>query len=98
MLQDDADQLKDEAALGGGTAREEQDREEDLIQQALNLFALKQHRLLFEAGTDSKAVVAWNEDTILVSFRGTASKKAAKLDLAVRNLPLFCSFQAQACI
>ena len=86
--------MKDEAALEGGTAKDEQDREEDLIQQALDLFALKQHRLLFEASTDSKAVVAWNEDTILVSFRGTASTKAAKLDLAVGSLLSFCLFHA----
>ncbi|KAK9843872.1 hypothetical protein WJX84_004447 [Apatococcus fuscideae] len=55
--------------------------QQTLISDALALFALTEYRLLFEPSTDTKAIVAWNNDTILVSFRGTASMKAAKLDL-----------------
>lgn len=62
---------------------DEKGKQRGLIGEALGLFNLQEYRLVFEPSTDSKAMVAWNKDTILISFRGTASLKAAKLDLEV---------------
>ena len=62
---------------------DEKGKQQGLIGEALGLFDLREYHLVFEPSTDSKAMVAWNEDTILIAFRGTASLKAAKLDLEV---------------
>ena len=62
---------------------DEKGKQQDLIHEALALFDLREYRLVYELSTDSKAMLAWNADTILISFRGTASIKAAKLDLEV---------------
>lgn len=74
---------EDVEAEKGSDDLDEKGKQRCVIQEALGLFDLTAHRLLFEPLTDTKAVVAWNDATILVSFRGTASMKAAKLDLKV---------------
>lgn len=83
-LQEDAASLKEDLEEPEGLeVHDEKGKQRGLIGEALGLFNLQEYRLVFEASTDSKAMVAWNKDTILISFRGTASLKAAKLDLEV---------------
>ncbi|RYZ37258.1 MAG: hypothetical protein EOP49_31855 [Sphingobacteriales bacterium] len=82
-LKEDLEEQKDVEPLDGKGERQ------GALQEALALYDLTSHRVLFEPLTDSKALVAWNRDTILVSFRGTASMKAAKLDLKV-GIPRTC--------
>lgn len=60
-------------------------RELAVLDHALGLYHLTQYRILFEPTSDTKAIVAWNKHTILISFRGTASLKAVRLDLEVRD-------------
>ena len=67
----------------GMTIHDGEAKQRDVLTQALGLFGLEQYRLMYEPATDSKALIAWREGTILISFRGTASMKAAKLDLKV---------------
>ena len=59
------------------------DRELAVVEHALALYQLTQYRILFEPTSDTKAIVAWNKKTIMISFRGTASLKAVRLDLEV---------------
>lgn len=87
IFQVDAAGLKEDVeAEKGSDDLDEKGKQRCVIQEALGLFNLMAHRLLFEPLTDTKAVVAWSDTTILVSFRGTASMKAAKLDLKVRHV------------
>ncbi|KAK9849140.1 hypothetical protein WJX84_002776, partial [Apatococcus fuscideae] len=62
----------------GGSKRA---RELAVLDHALGLYHLTQYRILFEPTSDTKAIVAWNKSTILISFRGTASLRAVRLDL-----------------
>lgn len=83
-MQTDASSLKENLEEPAGLkVGDESNKQQDVIEKALQLFGLREHRLIFEPSTDSKALVAWNDHTILVSFRGTASMKTAKLDLEV---------------
>ena len=84
VSQNDATSLKEALEEPAGLKMgDDRDRQQEVIVKALQLFGLREYRLIFEPGTDSKALVAWNDTTILVSFRGTASMKTAKLDLEV---------------
>ena len=88
--QDDAVSLKEDLEEPEDLeVHDEKGKQKDLIKLALDLFSLKEYRLMFEPATDTKAMIGWNDNTILVSFRGTASIKAAKLDLEASVRPCF---------
>ena len=70
----------------GGSKRS---RELAVLDHALGLYRLTQYRILFEPTSDTKAIVAWNKSTILISFRGTASLRAVRLDLEVSHFHWF---------
>ncbi|KAK9814642.1 hypothetical protein WJX72_009144 [[Myrmecia] bisecta] len=48
---------------------------------AMSLYNLKHFELIWEKKLDTKCLVAWNEDTVVVSFRGTASMANACSDI-----------------
>ena len=45
---------------------------------------LRKFELLWERKLDSKALIAWNDDTVVLAFRGTASLANLWADLQVR--------------
>ncbi|KAK9819503.1 hypothetical protein WJX74_000076 [Apatococcus lobatus] len=80
--EEDAASLKEDLQEPEGLeAHDAKGQQQGLIHEAMALFDLTDYRLVYEPSTDSKAMIAWNKDIILLSFRGTASIKAAKLDL-----------------
>lgn len=40
---------------------------------------------MWERKLDTKALMAWNDDTVVLSFRGTASFKNVLADIKVRR-------------
>jgi hypothetical protein len=57
------------------------------IGTALKLFGLSSVEVVRGEHYDSKALIAAGGNTIVVAFRGTASKSAALADLQVGSLP-----------
>ena len=48
------------------------------------LYKLEHSELFWEKALDTKLLLAWNRDTIMLVFRGTASLANALADLQVR--------------
>eukprot|EP00891_Asterochloris_glomerata_P003520 jgi/Astpho2/3520/Aster-06433 len=67
-----------DSALSQG--REELKLSEDT---AMQLYGLKQLRVVREEKLDTKCFLAWNEDILVLAFRGTASTRNAISDLQV---------------
>ena len=51
----------------------------------MQLYGLKQLRIVREEKLDTKCFLAWNEDILVLAFRGTASTRNAISDLQVCN-------------
>ncbi|KAK9813803.1 hypothetical protein WJX73_010334 [Symbiochloris irregularis] len=51
------------------------------IETALNLYKLDHFELLWAPAEDTKCIMAWNRDTIVLAFRGTASLSNVLADL-----------------
>ena len=52
---------------------------------AMQLYDLKHLRLVRESRLDTKCLLAWNSDTLVLAFRGTASKVNAMADMKVSS-------------
>lgn len=73
-------------------ASHHQDEEEDQtaipgfgdIETALSLYNLTHHEIIYEPETDTKALLAWNDELLLAAFKGTSSFENIKTDLNVR--------------
>ena len=50
------------------------------------MLGLSQVQLFWERSLDTKVLVGWSGDTIVISFRGTASLRNALADLQARLL------------
>lgn len=50
---------------------------------ANRLFGLENFELLWEKGCDTKAVIGWSQNTVVISFRGSASFSNAITDLKI---------------
>ena len=55
------------------------------LEEAKDLYSLVDHELLWEPKQDTKCLMAFGPNTIVVVFRGTASLKNASADLQVSN-------------
>ena len=53
------------------------------LETAMSLYGLRKFELLWERALDSKALIAWNDDTVVLGFRGTASLANLWADLQV---------------
>ena len=62
---------------------------------ALALYGLKAAQVFREPAQDSKALVAWGSDTVVVTFRGTASFVNVLHDIKVRVNAVFFAAGAQ---
>ncbi|KAK9817845.1 hypothetical protein WJX72_003000 [[Myrmecia] bisecta] len=51
------------------------------LETALGLYKLDQYQLFWERGMDTKCLMGWNRNTIVLCFRGTASFRNAVSDL-----------------
>ena len=60
------------------------------LAEGMSLYGLVDSELFWDKGSDTKMLMAWNRNTIVCSFRGTASFNNAMSDLQV---PL-CSVSA----
>ena len=47
----------------------------------MELYGLTSFELLWERERDTKALVAWNDDTVVLAFRGTASLRNVIADI-----------------
>ena len=52
---------------------------------AMQLYNLEHLELVRDPLTNTKCLVAWGQDTVLVAFRGTANKQNAIHDLKVSS-------------
>lgn len=52
----------------------------------MKLYNLTSFELLWERERDTKALMAWNDDTVVLAFRGTASLRNVLADIQVRVL------------
>lgn len=53
----------------------------------MQLYNLKELRMLRDSATNTKCLVAWGSDTLLISFRGTANVQNAAHDMKVSLCP-----------
>ena len=53
------------------------------LSSALRVYKLTKHELFWETKLDTRCLMGWNDHTIVVAFRGTASMKNAMTDLQV---------------
>ncbi|KAL4431079.1 hypothetical protein ABPG75_006335 [Micractinium tetrahymenae] len=68
------------ASAGGGSGG---GSEQEQVDAALALWDLEHFELFWERSLDTKAVVGWSEDTVVIAFRGTASFNNVRSDLQV---------------
>jgi hypothetical protein len=54
------------------------------IEAAMELYGLTSFELLWERERDTKALMAWNDDTVVLAFRGTASLRNVLADVQAR--------------
>ena len=74
---------------------EESDGRGVTLEGAMALYNLENFELMWERKLDTKALMAWNEDTVVLSFRGTASFRNVLADIKVRHERHACvAFQA----
>lgn len=69
---------------GGGDLPESAHMLNEQIGAAMALFALEKRALFYDRELETKIVVAWNGDTILLAARGTSNAANAWADLKVR--------------
>jgi hypothetical protein len=60
---------------------EEADGRGVTLEGAMALYNLENFELMWERKLDTKALMAWNEDTVVLSFRGTASFRNVLADI-----------------
>lgn len=53
------------------------------MREGMSLYGLRDAQLFIEQSCDTKMIMAWNPTTIVMSFRGTASRTAAFYDMQV---------------
>ena len=77
--------LEPEADLFTSRLMLPQGREDLQLSQdtAMQLYGLKHLRIVREDKLDTKCLLAWSDDTLVLSFRGTASTRNAISDLQV---------------
>ena len=57
----------------------------------MSMYSLSSCKLFWDAALDTKALLAWSEDTAVLAFRGTASLTNACSNLKVMTWPRFAS-------
>ena len=55
------------------------------LAEGMSLYGLKDSELFWDKRSDTKMLLAWNQNTIVCSFRGTATINNAMSDLQVRD-------------
>ena len=55
------------------------------LAEGMSLYGLKDSELFWDKGSDTKMLMAWNRNTMVCSFRGTASLTNAMSDLKVQS-------------
>lgn len=58
------------------------------IPHALELYGLTEWELVWDKEIDTKAMLCWNKDTLVVAFKGTSSFENVKTDLNVSTIHL----------
>jgi hypothetical protein len=53
------------------------------LEDAMGMYGLTDFELLWERASDTKALLAWGPDNMVLSFRGTASMANVLADLQV---------------
>ena len=61
------------------------------LETAMALYGLEHSELFWEKALDTKLLMAWNSNTIVMAFRGTASFANALADLQARPQCSICS-------
>ena len=64
---------------------------EATLARGLAMYDLKEAQIHSETGTDTHCLLAWSADTILLAFRGTATKANVLADLQVRFISTLTS-------
>lgn len=76
----------------------EEDPESDIrLEPAMGLYGMKEFELLWERSTDTKALLAWSQGTVVLAFRGTASMANVLADVQVIPSPEFLRRYAFVC-
>lgn len=64
---------------------EEEPASDIRLEPAMRLYGMKEFELLWERSTDTKALLAWSQGTVVLAFRGTASMANVLADLQVSS-------------
>ena len=67
------------------------------VDTALSLYKLTRSQSFWETKQDTRCLVGWGNNTVVVAFRGTASMKNALADLQVCPLLYFTGFGHHRC-
>ena len=52
----------------------------------MDMYGLSTMQHFWEPKKDNRVLMAWNANTVVIAFRGTATLKNAQTDMAVRHL------------
>ena len=63
----------------------------------MSMYSLSSCKLFWDAALDTKALLAWNSDTAVLAFRGTASLTNACSDLKVTTRPCYAQRKGVRC-
>ena len=81
------------------TAVEQQPSKTTLnLQTAMGLYNLTDSELFWEIQLDTRCLIGWNEHTIVIAFRGTASMKNALSDVQVCTMCVCISSLLRVCL
>ena len=62
--------------------------------EGMSMYGLSHVQHIWEREKDTRVLLAWSKTTVILSFRGTASFKNAKTDLAVSRSPAKLLFKS----
>ncbi len=83
----------------GMTAVEQQPSKTTLnLQTAMGLYNLTDSELFWEIQLNTRCLIGWNEHTIVIAFRGTASMKNALSDVQVCTMCVCVSSHLRVCL
>lgn len=68
------------------------------LQTAMGLYNLTDSELFWEIQQDTRCLIGWNEHTIVIAFRGTASMKNALSDVQVCTMCVCISSLLRVCL
>ena len=68
------------------------------LERALSLYQMDTSKTFYEVSQDTRCLVGWGSNSVVVAFRGTASVRNALADLQVLHCALLCLNVPSQCL